>query len=651
MVLYTGPDPDQRWFSLERHYDGTEEEDKYEQELPSWKVKEWRLYCIGHKLMHNIDTVDPLEIRIAYEIGNGIIEMTDVATDNPDPRLADANFEVIDTVEVYKEALAGYDGRDGKGAAEKKELTFFIWGATIRYPQWDADKVLQAFDGPQRDELIHIGKDFARRRKEARWSDISRDGEHMDKKAHHGHVPRTMEPTAADTAHFLEQLVSMMNRSGDLDRWEYVCTIAQQGEDLNTRVLYLFQCIDDDNTVLDEMVIKILPGHPEQIYEIGESEFGLHMKLLEILKNTGNTGNQTKCIADSYGWSVRKREKPGQEIWLHTQLHEITFTNTMIQTYGYLEFCPYGDMSYLVNTNLEDKQHPEFFIWLTIRSMAEAVLLLHASRAIAPTEPEDDTYDPGTANEDIPGAAPADEWTPLVNVDIKTSNICLGKELAQYPAFKSIKMIDFGLCYALDDKSLSWRARMQRKAPGTPGWRPPELAGNPVDEAFNKRNPITVATSIASIGLVALNLMEGRDLYFPDMDHWMSGHPTLEAFSDRYENVYSSQLVDLVWECLRRESQDRPRLWELLHRAKKGIERWQKKNGSLVHKALGEVEDREKMIWDNGYWRIGVPGPLKRASDDLDEGGQGGEGGSGSRTSKRSRNSAGATGSRGRKTA
>lgn len=78
------------------------------------------------------------------------------------------------------------------------------------------------------------------------------------------------------------------------------------------------------------------------------------------------------------------------------------------------------------------------------------------------------------ANEYVPRDQPsAQEWNPMINVDIKPMNVILGEPQRDfYPAYKTAKMIDFGLCHP----SNRFTVEATKHKTGTPGFWPPVSA-------------------------------------------------------------------------------------------------------------------------------------------------------------------------------
>ncbi|KAF2634767.1 kinase-like protein [Massarina eburnea CBS 473.64] len=260
-------------------------------------------------------------------------------------------------------------------------------------------------------------------------------------------------------------------------------------------------------------------------------------------------GNQQSSIAECYGQSDRRREGSGVHLG-----------------YGYLEYCPFGDLGQLIDRK-GDQQFPELFIWLVFRGLAKALLILHCGRSIADEEPAQEEVRENTQLED-------EDWEPQVNLDIKTRNICLGGNDTVYPAFKMPKMIDFGETYGTVEDAIDiTRDR------GTDGWRAPEAQTGPHP---HNDAAITIATSIFQVGLVILNLVEGREILVNDLNQHMTVSP-------EYDGAYSAQLLFLVFDCLQLDPAERPTLWKILYETRRGIRRWQAANGDMTGVELDDV--------------------------------------------------------------
>lgn len=228
--------------------------------------------------------------------------------------------------------------------------------------------------------------------------------------------------------------------------------------------------------------------------------------------------------------------------------------------------------------------------------------MLWAGKPLTPDEPTDESANRGEDNMEL------GNWRMFINLDIKPPNVCLGDSNPSYPGFKSIKMIDFGLCWP-PDHSLFWEDRRRlRGVPGTYGWIPIEMMPGLEPEIY-RNNPIHFASTVANIGLIALNLMEGRHLSYPEKGHNQRDYPELDNFTNQYKNMYSSTLRDFVFKCLLHNTKKRPGLLRMLHTSRVNIKRWQTINGDLSDKALEDLDERDRMIFRDGKWYVGPAGP------------------------------------------
>jgi hypothetical protein len=131
-------------------------------------------------------------------------------------------------------------------------------------------------------------------------------------------------------------------------------------------------------------------------------------------------------------------------------------------------------------TPTSQRQFPEPFLWLVFRALAEALHVMRTGLSVPHTQPTVATST--TKNASLPKAP---GWKPIVNTDIKLANVVLGNpQPNRYPAYKTPKMIDFGLAFDNNKyhygKSKELRPEFQTnpaatlyKEIGTPGCRPP----------------------------------------------------------------------------------------------------------------------------------------------------------------------------------
>jgi hypothetical protein len=117
------------------------------------------------------------------------------------------------------------------------------------------------------------------------------------------------------------------------------------------------------------------------------------------------------------------------------------------------------------------RQFPEPFLWLMFRALAEALHVMRTGLSVPHTQP---TEAMSTIKNTALPKAP--EWRPIVNTDIKLPNVVLGNpQPNRYPAYKTLKMIDFGL--AFDDNRYRY---------GRSKELPPELQRNPAATLYKE---------------------------------------------------------------------------------------------------------------------------------------------------------------------
>ena len=106
------------------------------------------------------------------------------------------------------------------------------------------------------------------------------------------------------------------------------------------------------------------------------------------------------------------------------------------------------------------RQFPEPLLWIIFRALAEALHTMLTGHTIAHNDPPDHQRDlPNAVLPRVPG------WQSIVNTDIKLGNVVLGHaQDGYYPAYKTPKMIDFGL--AFDDNR--YPDRNSKKRSGRP---------------------------------------------------------------------------------------------------------------------------------------------------------------------------------------
>lgn len=114
------------------------------------------------------------------------------------------------------------------------------------------------------------------------------------------------------------------------------------------------------------------------------------------------------------------------------------------------------------------KQIPEAFIWVIFRGLVEALHLLLTGEA---PDPDAVQQNPPQflSNQDLRHTYP--HWEPVVHRDIKVQNVVLSTSTEQYPAFKTPKLIDFGLAIRTQTHGTAGKMEM-----GTPAFMAPVCA-------------------------------------------------------------------------------------------------------------------------------------------------------------------------------
>ncbi|KAF2028182.1 hypothetical protein EK21DRAFT_70264, partial [Setomelanomma holmii] len=319
------------------------------------------------------------------------------------------------------------------------------------------------------------------------------------------------------------------------------------------------------------MVVKVV-GHPnlDGVKHEIRNEFRFHWKL-----------SQRQCphILDVCGRSVRPRE-------LDPQLG-----------YLYMSWAPYGSLYDLLRKLQDDpkqvdhrKQLPEPYLWHIFRALVEGLYVCQTGLTVAKDQPARDTK---IKNLDLPKAP---GWRPIVNPDIKLPNVVLAQPLqGYYPAYKAIKMIDFGLAFD-DNRYSNEAAKTARGNIGTPGKHNLEQYSPlpMLPTYYNER--IDIRSNIFNVGLIMISLMEGRN------------RTSQQGTSTTVARVKHDDTYDRA---------NRPRLSELLYKTKIGIKRWEKAYDD-VSGAPGEVPERWTWTFDDEEFMIGDaapthwPGPARK---------------------------------------
>jgi serine/threonine protein kinase len=227
------------------------------------------------------------------------------------------------------------------------------------------------------------------------------------------------------------------------------------------------------------------------------------------------------------------------------------------------------------------RQVPEPYLWLIFRAQIEALHAMHYGHVLTADTPPEHI------------AMQNPNWLPIINPDIRLGNAVLGDAQDRYPAYQTVKMIDFGhafRCEEITDKTKMMGTRYICPPVGTAvklfqhaltlrqeQWRD---ENNKLLEAY-RHVPIGLHSEIYNVGLIMLSLMKGEEQRMPSPGDifWHLPAPN---------RCYSSQLHATVISCMRTEHKQRPTVKQLLQLIKYGLEAWEQSYGSADRKDLPE---------------------------------------------------------------
>ncbi|KAK0509162.1 hypothetical protein JMJ35_008533 [Cladonia borealis] len=303
----------------------------------------------------------------------------------------------------------------------------------------------------------------------------------------------------------------------------------------------LWQQCNADGRVKKQMVIKQIGG----TRHMWEPEKPEEVRIMEKMKTTKIRG-LVRLI--NYKRYHRKR------------IHRI-----------YMEFCPYGDLSRLIERYRRFGRHfPEPFLWQTFFYLAEAASAMR--------------FGPSERN---------DEWDynkEIVHRDIKPPNIFLGGENKHtgLPFYPTAKMGDFGL--AIETNISDPQNPHDYAGCGTANYMAPEQ--QPLHERERKAERqgkrlirhILSPTNVFAIGATMFELVT-----LERADHWFDETGGLGALSSQVmlnanNSAYSDQLIELIVGCMNAEPADRIEVEELHAQIKR--------HRDLIAKDYGSREPR-----------------------------------------------------------
>ncbi|KAJ4337846.1 hypothetical protein N0V87_004402 [Didymella glomerata] len=255
-----------------------------------------------------------------------------------------------------------------------------------------------------------------------------------------------------------------------------------------------------------------------------------------------------------------------------------------------MEYAPFGDLRSLLQRIKEDpmRQVPEPYLWLIFRAQIEALHAMHYGHVLTADTPPKHI------------AMQNPNWLPIINPDIRLGNAVLGDAQDRYPAFQTVKMIDFGhafRCEEITDKTKMMGTRYICPPVGTAvklfqhaltlrqeQWRD---ENNKLLEAY-RHVPIYLDSEIYNVDVITLSLMKGEEQRMPSPGDifWHLPAPN---------RCYSSQLHATVISCMRTEHKQRPTVKQLLQSIKYGLEAWEQSYGSADRKDLPEFMSSPKI--------------------------------------------------------
>ncbi|KAF2001517.1 kinase-like protein [Amniculicola lignicola CBS 123094] len=390
---------------------------------------------------------------------------------------------------------------------------------------------------------------------------------------------------------------------GRVGEWHFVkCIYVNPGHNLFKRTVHLFVRVSGNYNLEERLVVKI-QGYTNLARMLRDSrEYDIH----HLLSVRGSDH-----IVDLYGRSVRARghNLPPPE------------PRPPFLGYIYMQYAPFGDLMELADSYRSGQQSstnmPEIFLWILLRGFAEALHTMRTGNLILPTEP--------MTSETPLNVRP--HWQPVVHLDIKPQNFVLGDSSQRYPAFKTPKLIDFGLAMRENLASDNWPTPADRQGgwtTGTQGFRPPEYVGG--DRAHGTK-PIGEKTELWTVAWTILLLMHKRGI--PDRHERPARGKNLTLVYRPYGDdvdMYSHALFDLVRRCLEVDPAKRPTLVQVLYETRIQLEKHERRWGGFEGKSSEDLLEFFRVRFKDDEFAAGGRAPKdlrervkRRRGDDAED--------------------------------
>ncbi|CZR55069.1 uncharacterized protein PAC_04955 [Phialocephala subalpina] len=244
----------------------------------------------------------------------------------------------------------------------------------------------------------------------------------------------------------------------------------------------------------------------------------------------------------------------------------------------FLEYCELGSLQMLLNLRMETQvKFEEITLWLMLNCLVDGMCAMEYGGELA-LDLQRNTYTP------VPKLP---RWKSIVHLDIKPNNILLGSRENNHIATPVLKFGDFG---ASEYWPPEGNAALKRQK--TENFRDVGTEGYLLPEQYSKEweyknwaqskiaSKFSYKSNVWGVGICMYHLItlqddppdhpDGPQPFLPPFqlnEGAPKGYtfaPNLRAYSD--QNLYSVELVDLIYECMYQTPSDRPNLHDLKRR-------------------------------------------------------------------------------------